>query len=166
MSDLRLGAKRNGNLGWKLYDEQYRLRKVRNPSSLWSIVDVELWLLYMSNSSTLNVISQSNQYVSNNKKLQCYTFNYNGKCFKPFCSYSHSCLQCGNSHPIIYCQQKSQYVGQVQPRPIHFVRQSLQTARFSKPDFMHPNNFAFRQQHARPRAPVAAMGPRPYTNTN
>ena len=31
MSDVRLGAQRSSSLGWKPYDEQYRLRKARNP---------------------------------------------------------------------------------------------------------------------------------------
>ena len=52
MSDVRLGAQRSSSLGWKPYDEQYRLRKARNPMSSWGIVDVELWLLYISLSTT------------------------------------------------------------------------------------------------------------------
>ncbi|CAG2232652.1 unnamed protein product [Mytilus edulis] len=52
MSVVRLGAKRNpNNLGWKLYDEQFRLRKALDPASSWAIVDPELWLLYMADSS-------------------------------------------------------------------------------------------------------------------
>lgn len=34
--------------GWIAYDEQYRLQKSLNPSSLWSAVDSELWMLYVS----------------------------------------------------------------------------------------------------------------------
>ena len=47
MHTVRLGAKRSSGLGFKFYDEQYRLRKASNPSSSWGIVDQELWLLYM-----------------------------------------------------------------------------------------------------------------------
>ncbi|CAG2258146.1 unnamed protein product [Mytilus edulis] len=64
MSVVRLGAKRNpNNLGWKLYDEQFRLRKALDPASSWAIVDSELWLLYMADSSgtqNLEVVSSGN----------------------------------------------------------------------------------------------------------
>jgi hypothetical protein len=33
MSDVLLGAQRSSSLGWKPYDEQYRLRKASNPMS-------------------------------------------------------------------------------------------------------------------------------------
>ncbi|CAG2240258.1 unnamed protein product [Mytilus edulis] len=36
MHTIRLGAQRNQGMGWKNYDEQYRLRKAHEPSSLWS----------------------------------------------------------------------------------------------------------------------------------
>jgi hypothetical protein len=52
MSDFRLGSQQSSSLGWKPYDEQYRLRKACNPMSSWGIVDVELWLLYISSSTT------------------------------------------------------------------------------------------------------------------
>ena len=39
---IRLGAKRATGLGWVLYDEQYRLKKVLDPSSSWAIVSPEL----------------------------------------------------------------------------------------------------------------------------
>jgi hypothetical protein len=46
MYTIRLGSKRMSGSGWIQYDEQYRLRKAMNPSSSWSIMDSELWLLY------------------------------------------------------------------------------------------------------------------------
>jgi hypothetical protein len=52
MSDVRLGTQRSSSLGWKSYDEQYMLRKACNTMSSWGIVDVELWLLYISSSTT------------------------------------------------------------------------------------------------------------------
>jgi hypothetical protein len=33
------------NGGWVQYDEQFRLRKARYPTSSWGVVDMELWLL-------------------------------------------------------------------------------------------------------------------------
>ena len=35
MSTVRQAAKRCSGMGWKIYDEQYRLRKANNPSSSW-----------------------------------------------------------------------------------------------------------------------------------
>jgi hypothetical protein len=48
MHVIRLAASRVSNLGWVLYDEQFRLRKARAPQSSCADVDVELWLLYVS----------------------------------------------------------------------------------------------------------------------
>jgi hypothetical protein len=48
MSMVRLGASRCANLGWKMYDEQFRLRKTQDPACSWSLVDYELWLIYMN----------------------------------------------------------------------------------------------------------------------
>ena len=39
MQTIRLGAKRNAGFGWKLYDEQFRLRKAQEPVSSWAIID-------------------------------------------------------------------------------------------------------------------------------
>ncbi|CAG2243366.1 unnamed protein product [Mytilus edulis] len=46
MHSIRLGAKRCA-LGWKSYDEQFRLRMSQDPAGSWAVVDPELWLLYM-----------------------------------------------------------------------------------------------------------------------
>jgi hypothetical protein len=48
MYNVRLAAERGSGTGWILYDEQYRLLKVRPPFSLWGEVDMELWLLYVA----------------------------------------------------------------------------------------------------------------------
>ncbi|CAG2255924.1 SLC35A1_2_3 [Mytilus edulis] len=47
MQTVRLGAKRYAGLGWKLYDEQFRLRRSQEPAGSWSVIDTELWLLYI-----------------------------------------------------------------------------------------------------------------------
>lgn len=48
MSMVRLAASRGSGLGWVSFDEQYRLRKARSPESSWAIVDMELWVIYVS----------------------------------------------------------------------------------------------------------------------
>ncbi|CAC5407061.1 unnamed protein product [Mytilus coruscus] len=116
MHTIRLGAQRNQGLGWKNYDEQYRLRKAQEPSSLWSNIDNELWLLYMQPVNDIsNVsfnISNSNINAGSDYGNKCYSYNYDGSCGKTPCFYSHLCLRCNGSHPIINCQR--QY-GNVRP---------------------------------------------------
>ena len=171
MSDVRLGAKRNNGLGWKFYDEQYRLRKQANPASSWSLVDVELWLLYMAYSYTPNsslAFAGYRSYSLNgnlNKRLKCYAFNHEGKCYRPLCPYSHSCLYCNGVHPVVTCQLKLfNNEGFVQQKQFNSVRQHY-NPRLPKPELTNSQNFTFRQQHQNPRArpPVSSVGPRPYT---
>jgi hypothetical protein len=86
MSDVRLGAQRSSSLGWKPYDEQYRLRKDRNPMSSCGIVDVELWLLYISSSTTPLSFGNSQSIhagANTGMKNKRYAFNYNGRCSRP-----------------------------------------------------------------------------------
>ena len=47
MHDISLGATScgNGSMGWKKYDEQFRLRRSRDPSILLSKIDYELWFM-------------------------------------------------------------------------------------------------------------------------
>jgi hypothetical protein len=106
MLDGRLGAKRNPELGWKLYDEQLKLRKAVNPESSWSLVDMEHWLMYMTNNNNnianANVVSPGYRSGSVNmnlsRRLKCYEFNYEGKCSKQECQYSHLCIHCNGGH--------------------------------------------------------------------
>ncbi|CAG2245488.1 unnamed protein product [Mytilus edulis] len=116
MHTIRLGAQRNQGMGWKNYDEQYRLRKAHEPSSLWSNIDNELWLLYMQPVNTIsNVslnVSNSNIQDSSGHGNKCYSYNYEGSCWKTPCFYSHLCLRCNGSHPIINCQRQ---LGNVRP---------------------------------------------------
>ena len=48
MHRIRMAVSRGYSLGWVNYDEQYRLRKATSPTSSWGVVDMELWMLYMS----------------------------------------------------------------------------------------------------------------------
>jgi hypothetical protein len=59
-----------------MYDEQLRLRKAQDPTSAWSLVDYELWLIYMNNITSSP--GTGNQMVSSDMKngaLKCYNFN-------------------------------------------------------------------------------------------
>ena len=100
MSSIRLGAKRSA-VGWKLYDEQFRLRMSQDPANSWAVVDQELWLFYMFSPPTVGGPS----VVTGGYK--CYSFNYHGRCFNQTCSYSHSCLRCFGPHPLIQCPRQN-----------------------------------------------------------
>lgn len=97
MNTIRLGAKRSTH-GWKIYDEQFRLRKSQDPASSWAVIDQELWLLFMYSEQSVNPVVGS---------YKCYAFNYRGNCPTQACSYSHSCLRCYGSHPVIFCPRQS-----------------------------------------------------------
>jgi hypothetical protein len=97
MSVVRLGAKRYGGLGWKLYDEQFRLRQVRDPFNSWAIVDQELWMLYMFYAPPTQQTFGQKQTVK-----KCFNFN-NGRCFNRACQYMHRCLKCNGVHPAAAC---------------------------------------------------------------
>ncbi|VDI44251.1 Hypothetical predicted protein [Mytilus galloprovincialis] len=63
MQSIRLASSRGTNHGWAVYDDQYRLKKERFPSSSWGVIDQELWVLCVV---TGNVNQSSSVVVSNN----------------------------------------------------------------------------------------------------
>ena len=101
MHTIRLGAKRCP-LGWKTYDEQFRLRMANNPTNSWANINSELWLLSL-HSGTSNSNSPSGSGI-----YKCYDYNYTGSCVKTACPYSHSCLRCYGQHAVIYCTRRTQ----------------------------------------------------------
>lgn len=48
MHNIRLAAGRQGHLGWAKYDKQFRLKMERHPTSSWGVVDVKLWVMFIS----------------------------------------------------------------------------------------------------------------------
>lgn len=113
MHTVRLGARRSSGLGFKFYDEQYRLRKASNPSSSWGLVDQELWLLYMFYGQQ----SGTPSLYSGGRSLKCYAYNFSGNCTKPQCFYMHKCLTCSGAHPSIRCFSRSQLSNNSDFRP-------------------------------------------------
>ena len=51
MHNVRTGA--DMSLGWKSYDEQFRLKVALDPSKSWALVDTELWVMYIVGANTL-----------------------------------------------------------------------------------------------------------------
>jgi len=154
MNMIRLAAKRCPGLGWKTYDEQFRLRKSQDPTSHWDIIDSELWLMYiLSNQTTPGQFLPKK--LSQNAILKCYAFNYNGRCTKSPCLYMHNCLKCNGQHPSIYCPSVHQNSSNAF-RPRNF---SSNVRNFSKNPLGYQSDF--RQQ--RPRSYSSFMGPRQNT---
>lgn len=100
MDSVRLRAKRCHSMGWKGYDEQYRLRKNTNPESSWAQIDYELWLLYMNDRFPG---SQSRYQGIGNPRSSGKCFNNKGSCFRHPCTYLHLCMKCSGDHPSIMC---------------------------------------------------------------
>lgn len=48
MRDIRMAAKNSKSAAWVKYDEQFRLKRAKYPTSSWGKIDGELWLLSMS----------------------------------------------------------------------------------------------------------------------
>ncbi|XP_063423641.1 uncharacterized protein LOC134707625 isoform X3 [Mytilus trossulus] len=145
MSVIRLGAKRCNNLGWKLYDEQFRLRKAFDPTGSWAVIDSELWLIYMNDSTeSKNGSTSTNLYTASN--LKCYTFNYEGSCSKQPCFYRHVCMRCGAGHAVINCHNG-------QTLALHNQRPTYVNPRFRspRPQTQSRYNFSFRQPGSYPR---------------
>ena len=109
MQLIRLGVNRCASLNWKLYDEQYRLRKAQEPSSSWANVDTELWLFY----AAVNV-GNTLQENKNVGFLKCYTYNYQGNCTLNSCIYKHAYLRCNGTHLVISCMIGRQVAGNPQ----------------------------------------------------
>ena len=154
---VKLGASRSTSLTLILYDEQYRFRKAQNPSSSWACVDTELWLVYMSPSSHLNMhTSQQNNLPSTRPNLKCYSFNYSGSCVRYNCNYHHKCLYCSGDHPLIRCSSK----------PIQNNINQKSFPRFpntsQRPLLNQPTSFT--RRHFRPRVTTSFVGQRTYTN--
>ncbi|XP_050404842.1 uncharacterized protein LOC126820768 [Patella vulgata] len=122
MHTIRLAASRG--YGWSSYDEQFRLKRSLDPSSSWSSVDFELWLIHMADGKS--VTKPSIKLTG-----KCFDFNYKGYCSKTSCQYWHNCMSCAGNHPVVACNvQNTQntsrrfFEGSVQQRPIGFPRNS------------------------------------------
>lgn len=106
---IQLGAGRCQGLGWRDYDQQFRLKKARYPASSWGCIDPELWLLYMqyptsTPNSLYNTGHQKQGPVTVRAIGKCYEYNNRGRCTHPYCPYAHRCIKCGAPHPAVNCK--------------------------------------------------------------
>lgn len=81
-------------LGWKSYDEKFRLRMSQDPAGSWAVVDPDLWLLICILHLVLVMAIRMGS-------LKCFAFNYQGLCGVHSCAYTHSCLSCFEEHPLM-----------------------------------------------------------------
>ena len=164
MQVIRLGATRGSGLGWKVYDEQFRLRKSHDPASSWAIIDTELWLLHMQPTGLgfQQEAPVAPRQMQNQTWLKCYAFNYNGSCLQQHCLYKHSCLRCSEAHPAISCTIYRQGVNNNAQLPFRYFRPN----RVRSVQIAQPGQFAQRQLQYNPRfrSPGTNMGQRPNAN--
>ena len=157
---VRVGASRcpANSLGWKAYDEQFRLRKACDPTSSWAVVDVELWLLYIS-SGSVNNQAFNNRFSFSNFSMKCYSFNYSGRCFRQACPYNHLCLRCSGSHPVVNCPVKGPVKQKASGSNFNAASQTRFYSRGPN-QTVTSQNFTFRhpQYHARPRFTFTPVG--------
>ncbi|XP_069114905.1 uncharacterized protein [Argopecten irradians] len=152
---IRLGAGRCNGMGWRSYDEQFRLRRSQDPCSSWATVDTELWLIYLSPSISTTLNTERKQSPVGN--LKCFDYNFKGLCTRPTCNYAHICTRCGGGHPKINCRSPGTMGMNNSFRPPN-PRGLAQTGTSQtgiRPRFSNPT-----QNVRQPRY----MGPRPFPN--
>jgi len=98
--NVKLGAARCAGFSWINYDQQFRLKRARNPSLSWGNVDMELCLLYISQ----GIAPPQETPISAGK---CFLYNNKGRCGRPSCRYLHRCLKCGGTHSALFCTVNS-----------------------------------------------------------
>lgn len=61
---LRTAASRFGGWGWRDYDIQFRMRQQSHPQNSWSVIDGELWTLYVAVPPPFSLTSMGGQLKS------------------------------------------------------------------------------------------------------
>lgn len=145
---IRLGASRQSTLGWKSYDQQFRLRKSIDPLKKWEIVDTELWLLYMYQAPNTPIpaikTNIGNDYYHSSSIGKCYDYNYKGNCVRNGCTYVHSCLKCNQAHPSVWCINSSR--GQALAHQFRLPSNTSNKIRAQFPTPRRPFSGQFQQQ--------------------
>ena len=111
MFNVKLASSMSKGLGWKSYDQQFRMKKSQNPSMSWGNVDMELWVLCMSHSQ----LSFNDTQTPVTQYGKCYDFNNKGRCTRMSCRYLHRCIQCSGLHSAVVC------IAPRPPQPANFI---------------------------------------------
>lgn len=111
---VRMAAVQYPGLGWRTYDEQFRLMQESDPGRSWGNLDTELWLTVAAisaNSPTsyhswrannTNNNAQSSGFKPPMKTGVCFAFNSMQGCHFSGCRFAHTCSKCmrgGHSAP-------------------------------------------------------------------
>ena len=92
MSVIREFAALEGGYAWLRYDEQFRIKQARSPSS-WAKLNNDLWQ---------RSILRKKEPENNNSTQKCFDYN-KGSGNWPQCIYEHACLECSGPHPAVNC---------------------------------------------------------------
>jgi len=132
--DIRLGAKKYVGQGWIEYDQQFRLRLARDPTTIsFATIDCELWILCMS----------SPTQPSKEGQPKCINFN-NGHCTRTPCYFLHKCLNCSLDHPSRSCWRPASNPANAAP---YHVRGVAYRPRFVAPQQSPRPPHAFRPRY-------------------
>ena len=103
---IRTASIQYPGLGWRTYDEQFRLKQESDPGRSWGNLDTELWLTVAAVStpftSNYNVSWRATAHNNNghNHVVQpprpglCFAFNSATGCHFGACRFAHSCSKC------------------------------------------------------------------------
>ncbi len=114
---IRTIAARFPGYGWRSYDQQWRMRQQSQPQRSWSLIDGELWSVYVTSSNVgpFNTWGSGfrQQYVTRGSKNTntaassggsgsraagsgkvCFSFNRQQSCSRKNCMYIHKCSKC------------------------------------------------------------------------
>ena len=101
-------------LGWKAYDEQFRLRQEANPNRSWGEIDYELWLTVAAASVTSPVMRSTNHSYQSVLKPRtrpglCFAYNSATGCTYAKCRFAHTCQKCMRAgHGAPHCRTAGQ----------------------------------------------------------
>ena len=103
---IRTAALQFPGLGWRSYDEQFRLRMEVNPARSWAAMDMELWVTVAAVGSVAPAVAATSvPSRSQAQKRICYAFNSPTGCRWFDCRYVHSCRRCaGGGHGESSCR--------------------------------------------------------------
>ena len=127
---VRMASVQFPGLGWRSYDEQFRLRQEANPARSWAELDVELWVTVAAASviapasvrQDMNVggfsgraSNHGNNYtsISNTsgyKSHVCFAYNTEKGCRWQFCKFAHRCKRCAlHGHGLTNCRVNTNF---------------------------------------------------------
>ncbi len=121
---IRLAANQFPGHGWRLYDEQFRLKLEMIPTRPWGNLDMELWLTVAAAgvappaapgstwSSSFAVQQVNKSKPANFKSRVCFAFNNGQGCFGRVCKFAHQCSKCSSTGHGAYQCRMGQVGGQ------------------------------------------------------